>query len=150
MLRRISPQLVSPSRMAAHSCSGMLARSPSTTISWCRPCSMRSAISSRSPWWCNIRSSSVPPPGSMYRRSRPDRSRPREQPIAGSSGNGSIQHLALETFSRSTGAKILHIPFAGGGPLQEAQSRCGTSGRTAAARKFMVSSRSALIEEGSS
>jgi tripartite-type tricarboxylate transporter receptor subunit TctC len=47
----------------------------------------------------------------------------REQLVAGSSGNGSIQHLALETFSRTTGAKILHIPFAGGGPLQEAFER---------------------------
>jgi tripartite-type tricarboxylate transporter receptor subunit TctC len=46
-----------------------------------------------------------------------------EQLVAGSSGNGSIQHLALETFSRTTGAKILHIPFAGGGPLQEAFER---------------------------
>jgi len=47
----------------------------------------------------------------------------REQVVAGSSGNGSIQHLAIETFSRTTGAKILHIPFAGGGPLQEAFER---------------------------
>jgi tripartite-type tricarboxylate transporter receptor subunit TctC len=47
----------------------------------------------------------------------------RDQLVAGSSGNGSIQHLALETFSRATGAKILHIPFAGGGPLQEAFER---------------------------
>jgi tripartite-type tricarboxylate transporter receptor subunit TctC len=47
----------------------------------------------------------------------------REQLVAGSSGNGSIQHLALETFSRTTGAKILHVPFAGGGPLQEAFER---------------------------
>jgi tripartite-type tricarboxylate transporter receptor subunit TctC len=47
----------------------------------------------------------------------------REQLVAGSSGNGSIQHLALETFSRTTGAKILHIPFAGGGPLQQAFER---------------------------
>jgi tripartite-type tricarboxylate transporter receptor subunit TctC len=46
-----------------------------------------------------------------------------KQLVAGSSGNGSIQHLALETFSRSTSAKILHIPFAGGGPLQEAFER---------------------------
>ena len=60
----------------------------------------------------------------MYRRSKDliDLGR-REQLIAGSSGNGSIQHLALETFSRTTGAKILHIPFAGGGPLQEAFER---------------------------
>jgi tripartite-type tricarboxylate transporter receptor subunit TctC len=47
----------------------------------------------------------------------------REQLVGGSSGNGSIQHLALETFSRATGARILHIPFAGGGPLQEAFER---------------------------
>ena len=43
--------------------------------------------------------------------------------VAGSSGNGSIQHLALETFSRATGTKILHLPFAGGGPLQAAFER---------------------------
>jgi tripartite-type tricarboxylate transporter receptor subunit TctC len=47
----------------------------------------------------------------------------RDQLVAGSSGNGSIQHLAIETFSRTTGAKILHIPFAGGGPLQAAFER---------------------------
>src|SRR5262245_12508363 len=47
----------------------------------------------------------------------------RNQLVAGSSGNGSIQHLALETFSRATGAKILHIPFAGGGPLQQSFER---------------------------
>jgi tripartite-type tricarboxylate transporter receptor subunit TctC len=47
----------------------------------------------------------------------------RNQLVAGSSGNGSIQHLAIETFSRATGVKILHIPFAGGGPLQEAFER---------------------------
>jgi tripartite-type tricarboxylate transporter receptor subunit TctC len=47
----------------------------------------------------------------------------RERLVAGSSGSGSIQHLAIEMFSRATGAKILHIPFAGGGPLQEAFQR---------------------------
>jgi len=39
----------------------------------------------------------------------------RNQLVAGSSGNGSIQHLAIETFSRTTGSRLLHIPFAGGG-----------------------------------
>jgi tripartite-type tricarboxylate transporter receptor subunit TctC len=43
--------------------------------------------------------------------------------VAGSSGNGSIQHLALEVFTRATGAKILHLPFDGGGPLQQAFGR---------------------------
>ena len=47
----------------------------------------------------------------------------RNQLVAGSSGNGSIQHLALEIFSRTAGIKMLHIPFAGGGPLQEAFER---------------------------
>lgn len=47
----------------------------------------------------------------------------RNQLTAGSSGNGSIQHLALELFSRTTGARILHFPFAGGGPLQQAFER---------------------------
>jgi tripartite-type tricarboxylate transporter receptor subunit TctC len=46
-----------------------------------------------------------------------------KQMVAGSSGNGSIQHLALEIFSRATGAKALHLPFAGGGPLQQAFER---------------------------
>jgi tripartite-type tricarboxylate transporter receptor subunit TctC len=32
-----------------------------------------------------------------------------------SSGNGTLQHLCLELFSRSVGAKINHIPYRGGG-----------------------------------
>jgi tripartite-type tricarboxylate transporter receptor subunit TctC len=47
----------------------------------------------------------------------------RGQLIVGSSGNGSIQHLAAETFSRATDIRIVHIPFAGGGPLQQAFER---------------------------
>jgi len=47
----------------------------------------------------------------------------RNQLVAGSSGNGSIQHLAIETFSRTTGSRLLHIPFAGGGPLQQSFER---------------------------
>jgi tripartite-type tricarboxylate transporter receptor subunit TctC len=43
--------------------------------------------------------------------------------VVGSSGNGSIQHLACEIFRQNTGMKILHVPFAGGGPLQEALAR---------------------------
>lgn len=35
---------------------------------------------------------------------------------AGSGGNGTPQHLTLEIFNRATGAKILHVPFKGGGP----------------------------------
>ncbi|WP_168201695.1 Bug family tripartite tricarboxylate transporter substrate binding protein [Phreatobacter aquaticus] len=40
--------------------------------------------------------------------------------VTGSSGNGSIQHLASEVLRRALGFPTLHIPFAGGGPLQEA------------------------------
>lgn len=40
--------------------------------------------------------------------------------VTGSSGNGSIQHLAGEVLRRAFGFSTLHIPFAGGGPLQEA------------------------------
>ncbi|MET0605563.1 MAG: tripartite tricarboxylate transporter substrate binding protein [Beijerinckiaceae bacterium] len=40
--------------------------------------------------------------------------------VVGSSGNGSIQHLACEIFRQNTGMKFLHVPFAGGGPLQDA------------------------------
>jgi tripartite-type tricarboxylate transporter receptor subunit TctC len=40
--------------------------------------------------------------------------------VTGSSGNGSMQHLAGEVLRRSFGISTLHIPFAGGGPLQEA------------------------------
>ncbi len=40
--------------------------------------------------------------------------------VTGSSGNGSMQHLAGEVLRRSIGIQTLHIPFAGGGPLQEA------------------------------
>lgn len=43
--------------------------------------------------------------------------------IVGSSGNGSIQHLAAEVFCRETGIETVHIPFAGGGPLQQAFER---------------------------
>lgn len=35
---------------------------------------------------------------------------------AGSGGNGTPQHLTLEIFNRASGAKILHVPFKGGGP----------------------------------
>jgi tripartite-type tricarboxylate transporter receptor subunit TctC len=47
----------------------------------------------------------------------------RNQLVVGSSGNGSIQHLAYETFSRAHELKMIHIPFAGGGPLQQAFER---------------------------
>jgi tripartite-type tricarboxylate transporter receptor subunit TctC len=47
----------------------------------------------------------------------------RNQLVVGSSGNGSIQHLASEIFSRANDVKFIHIPFAGGGPLQQAFER---------------------------
>lgn len=40
--------------------------------------------------------------------------------VFGSSGNGSIQHLAGELFKAQAGIDYLHVPFAGGGPLQKA------------------------------
>lgn len=43
--------------------------------------------------------------------------------VVGSSGNGSIQHLGGELFRRKYNARFLHVPFAGGGPLQEALVR---------------------------
>jgi tripartite-type tricarboxylate transporter receptor subunit TctC len=43
--------------------------------------------------------------------------------VVGSSGNGSIQHLASEIFSREADIETVHIPFAGGGPLQQAFER---------------------------
>lgn len=42
------------------------------------------------------------------------------QLVVGSSGNGSVQHLSGEAFKRAYGLNMLHLPFAGGGPLQEA------------------------------
>lgn len=45
------------------------------------------------------------------------------QLVIGSSGNGSVQHLAGEAFKRTYGVQLLHLPFAGGGPVQEALSR---------------------------
>jgi len=42
------------------------------------------------------------------------------QLVVGSSGNGSVQHLAGEAFKRAYGLQTLHLPFAGGGPVQEA------------------------------
>lgn len=42
------------------------------------------------------------------------------QLVIGSSGNGSVQHLAGEAFKRAFSLDTLHLPFAGGGPLQEA------------------------------
>jgi tripartite-type tricarboxylate transporter receptor subunit TctC len=47
----------------------------------------------------------------------------RNQLVVGSSGNGSIQHLAAEVFGRAFDVKMVHIPFAGGGPLQQAFER---------------------------
>jgi len=35
----------------------------------------------------------------------------------GSSGNGSLHHLAGEVFKRLTGTNIIHVPFKGGGPM---------------------------------
>jgi len=40
--------------------------------------------------------------------------------VFGSAGNGSFQHLAGEMFAGSAGLRFLHVPFAGGGPLQAA------------------------------
>lgn len=47
----------------------------------------------------------------------------RQRLIVGSSGNGSIQHLASELFARAVHIETVHIPFAGGGPLQRAFER---------------------------
>ena len=33
-----------------------------------------------------------------------------------SSGNGTVQHLALEMFKQRTGIKVNHVPYRGGGP----------------------------------
>lgn len=43
--------------------------------------------------------------------------------VVGSSGNGSVQHLASELYRHEVGVKMLHVPFAGGGPLQQALLR---------------------------
>ncbi|WP_342358591.1 tripartite tricarboxylate transporter substrate binding protein [Terrarubrum flagellatum] len=43
--------------------------------------------------------------------------------VFGSSGNGSIQHVAGEIFRLNVGFKMLHVPFAGDGPMQEALIR---------------------------
>lgn len=43
--------------------------------------------------------------------------------VFGSSGNGSIQHVAGEIFRLNVGFKMLHVPFSGGGPMQEALVR---------------------------
>lgn len=43
--------------------------------------------------------------------------------VVGSSGNGTIQHLAGESFRVATGISTLHVPFAGGAPLQAALLR---------------------------
>jgi tripartite-type tricarboxylate transporter receptor subunit TctC len=45
------------------------------------------------------------------------------QLVVGSSGNGSVQHLAGEAFKRKFGLHTLHLPFAGGGPVQEALTK---------------------------
>jgi tripartite-type tricarboxylate transporter receptor subunit TctC len=34
-----------------------------------------------------------------------------------SSGNGTVQHLALEMFKHQAGIKLNHIPYRGGGPV---------------------------------
>lgn len=43
--------------------------------------------------------------------------------VFGSSGNGSIQHVAGEVFRLNVGFRMLHVPFSGGGPMQEALQR---------------------------
>ncbi len=43
--------------------------------------------------------------------------------VVGSSGNGSVQHLASELYRHQMGITMLHVPFAGGGPLQQALLR---------------------------
>ena len=45
------------------------------------------------------------------------------QLVIGSSGNGSVQHLAGEALKRNFGLQMLHLPFAGGGPVQEALTK---------------------------
>jgi tripartite-type tricarboxylate transporter receptor subunit TctC len=45
------------------------------------------------------------------------------QLVVGSSGNGSVQHLAGEAFKGTYGLQTLHIPFAGGGPVQDALTK---------------------------
>lgn len=44
------------------------------------------------------------------------------QPLAyaSSGGVGSLGHLAMESFAREAGIKLLHIPYTGGGPAQQA------------------------------
>lgn len=44
----------------------------------------------------------------------------RQEIVFGSSGNGSVQHLTGEMFKRRAGINYLHVPLAGGGPLQRA------------------------------
>lgn len=39
---------------------------------------------------------------------------------ASAGGIGSLGHLAMESFSREAGIKLLHIPYTGGGPAQQA------------------------------
>ena len=43
-------------------------------------------------------------------------------PYASSGGVGSLGHLAMESFARATGIKLLHVPYQGGGPAQMAVS----------------------------
>jgi tripartite-type tricarboxylate transporter receptor subunit TctC len=45
------------------------------------------------------------------------------QLVVGSSGNGSVQHLAGEALKRTYGLQTLHLPFAGGGPVQDALTK---------------------------
>ena len=45
------------------------------------------------------------------------------QLVVGSSGNGSVQHLAGEALKGTYGLQTLHIPFAGGGPVQDALTK---------------------------
>jgi tripartite-type tricarboxylate transporter receptor subunit TctC len=47
----------------------------------------------------------------------------KRQLVVGSSGNGSVQHLAGEALRRTYELQTLHIPFAGGGPVQDALTR---------------------------
>jgi tripartite-type tricarboxylate transporter receptor subunit TctC len=51
-----------------------------------------------------------------------DYAKQQAQPLAYASagGVGSLGHLAMESFAREAGIKLLHVPYTGGGPAQQA------------------------------
>ena len=75
-----------------------------------------------------------------------DYAKQQAQPLAYASagGVGSLGHLAMESFAREAGIKLLHVPYTGGGPAQQAI----TSGEVACVMTTMNAALKGQAEAG--